>query len=68
MPTIKVREMIREVEADGWIYIGTEGSHRQYKHPERGGKVTIAGRPGDDLPPATVNSIRKQMKGTPRAR
>lgn len=66
MPTLKVRAMIAEAEAVGWVYVGTEGSHRQYKHAERGGKVTIPGKPSDDLSPNTVSSIRRQMRGTPR--
>jgi predicted RNA binding protein YcfA (HicA-like mRNA interferase family) len=66
MPTLKVRAMIAEVEAAGWVYVGTVGSNAQYKHPERSGKVTIPGKPGDDLTPKTVNSIRRQMRGTPR--
>lgn len=65
MPTMKVRAMIAEVEAAGWIYAGTEGSHRQYKHRELGGKVTIPGRLGGDLSAGIVTSIRRQMKGTP---
>ncbi len=49
----KVREMIREVERDGWRLARTKGSHRQFKHPTKLGKVTIAGHPSDDLDPGT---------------
>jgi predicted RNA binding protein YcfA (HicA-like mRNA interferase family) len=57
---MKVREAIRLVEADGWYHVATRGSHRQYKHPRKFGRVTIAGKPSDDLAPGTLNSILKQ--------
>ena len=56
----KVRDAIRLVERDGWRLVRTRGSHRQYRHPDRPGTVTIAGRPGDDLPRGTWNSVVKQ--------
>jgi predicted RNA binding protein YcfA (HicA-like mRNA interferase family) len=57
---MKVRDTIRMVEDDGWRLVGTRGSHRQYKHPLKAGRVTIAGKPSDDLAPGTLNSILKQ--------
>ena len=57
---MKVREVIRLVEADGWYLKATRGSHRQFKHPSKTGRVTIPGKPGDDLAPGTLNSILKQ--------
>jgi predicted RNA binding protein YcfA (HicA-like mRNA interferase family) len=57
---MKVREAIRLIEDDGWYHVATRGSHRQYKHPRKAGRVTIAGRPSDDLAPGTLNSILKQ--------
>lgn len=57
---MKVREIIKIVEADGWYLVTTEGSHRQYKHPTKPGRVTIAGKPSHDLAPGTLNSILKQ--------
>ena len=57
---MKVREVIRLVEGDGWARVATRGSHRQYKHPTKPGRVTIAGKPSDDLAPGTLNSILKQ--------
>ena len=57
---MKVREAIRLIEADGWFLVATRGSHRQYKHPTKPGRVTIAGKPSDDLAPGSVNSILKQ--------
>ncbi|MFB3765534.1 MAG: type II toxin-antitoxin system HicA family toxin [Methanotrichaceae archaeon] len=57
---MKVREIIRLVEADGWYLIRTRGDHRQYKHPFKKGLVTVSGHPGDDVTPKTLNSILKQ--------
>jgi len=57
---MKVREAIKLIEADGWVMVGQRGSHRQYKHPSKPGRVTIAGKPGDDLHPKTAKSIRQQ--------
>jgi predicted RNA binding protein YcfA (HicA-like mRNA interferase family) len=50
---------------DGWSVAVTRGSHRQLKHPTKPGRVTVAGKPSDDLAPGTVNSILKQagLKG-----
>ncbi len=57
---MKVREVTRLVEGDGWTLVATRGSHRQYKHPTKPGRVTVAGKPSDDLAPGTLNSILKQ--------
>jgi len=59
---MKVRDIIKLIEADGWYLVATKGSHRQYKHPTKPGRVTIAGHPGDDLGPGTLNSILKQAQ------
>ncbi|MBI2305634.1 MAG: type II toxin-antitoxin system HicA family toxin [Chloroflexi bacterium] len=59
---MKVRDVIRLIEADGWYLVVTKGSHRQYRHSEKVGRVTIAGHPNDDLAPSTLNSILKQAK------
>lgn len=59
---MKIREVIRLIEADGWYIVAMRGSHRQYKHPKKPGRVTIAGHPGDDIAPGTFNSIRKQAQ------
>jgi len=45
---------------DGWYLVVTRGSHRQFKHPTKSGRVTVPGKPSDDLAPGTLNSIRKQ--------
>jgi predicted RNA binding protein YcfA (HicA-like mRNA interferase family) len=57
---MKVKEVIRLLEGEGWFLVATRGSHRQYKHPVRPGRVTVAGKPSDDLAPGTLNSILKQ--------
>jgi predicted RNA binding protein YcfA (HicA-like mRNA interferase family) len=60
--TLKVREIIKLIGADGWYLVSTKGSHRQYKHPEKAGRITIAGHLADDLAPGTLNSIFKQAQ------
>jgi predicted RNA binding protein YcfA (HicA-like mRNA interferase family) len=57
---LKVRHVIRLLERDGWVLVRTRGDHRQYKHPEKPGLVTLAGKPGDELAPGTLNSVLKQ--------
>jgi predicted RNA binding protein YcfA (HicA-like mRNA interferase family) len=57
---VKVRDVVKLIEQDGWQLARTKGSHRQYKHPSRSGLVTVPGKPGDDLAPGTLNSILKQ--------
>lgn len=57
---VKVRDMIKKLEQDGWILDRTRGSHRQFKHATKPGLVTVAGKPGDDIARGTENSILKQ--------
>lgn len=57
---IKVSEAIKLIQKDGWYLVNQEGSHRQFKHSEKTGRVTIAGKLSDDLAPGTLNSILKQ--------
>jgi predicted RNA binding protein YcfA (HicA-like mRNA interferase family) len=57
---VKVRDVIRLVEKDGWFLIATRGSHRQYKHASKLGRLTIAGKPSDEMAPGTLNSVLKQ--------
>jgi predicted RNA binding protein YcfA (HicA-like mRNA interferase family) len=45
----KVRDMIKLIEADGWYFVTQRGSHRQYKHPVKPGRVTIPGKPSKEL-------------------
>lgn len=62
---MKVREAIAAIEADGWRHVKTRGSHRQYKHPTKPGRVTVPGHPNDDLPPKLRDSIFQQA-GLPK--
>jgi predicted RNA binding protein YcfA (HicA-like mRNA interferase family) len=62
---VKVREVIRLIEEDGWVLGRTRGSHRQYKHPTKPGLVTIPGKPGKDLPVGLQRSILRQA-GLPK--
>lgn len=57
-----VREVLKMLEANGWRLVATRGSHRQYKHPQRPGRVTVAGKPGDDLPPGMLNRITETAR------
>ncbi|MDE2511985.1 MAG: type II toxin-antitoxin system HicA family toxin [Elusimicrobia bacterium] len=57
---MKIRDVIALIQLDGWRLVRTRGSHRQYMHPVKRGRVTIAGHPGDDLAAGTLNSIYKQ--------
>ena len=57
---VRVRDAIKHIEAAGWTLVRTRGSHRQYRHPERPGLVTLAGKPSDSLHPKTWASIMKQ--------
>jgi predicted RNA binding protein YcfA (HicA-like mRNA interferase family) len=58
--SMKIRDIIKLIEADGWYLVNREGSHRQYKHLIKKGRVTIAGKPGDEIKKGTLNSILKQ--------
>ena len=57
---MKVRDILRMLGADGWYLVATRGSHRQLKHPRKLGRVTVPGKPSDDLAPGTLTSILKQ--------
>ena len=57
---MKVRDVIKLIERDGWHLVTTEGSHRQYKHSTKPGRVTVSGHPRDDVHPKTLKSILTQ--------
>jgi predicted RNA binding protein YcfA (HicA-like mRNA interferase family) len=57
---VKVRDVVKLLEADGWAMVRQKGSHRQYKHQQKPGLVTVPGKPGDELAAGTLNSIMKQ--------
>lgn len=56
----KVAEILKMIEADGCYLVVTRGSHRQYRHPTKSGRTTVAGKPSDTLHPRTERSILKQ--------
>lgn len=51
---------MKKFREDGWYEVAQKGSHRQYRHPSKPGRVTIAGHANDDLAPGTLNSVLKQ--------
>jgi predicted RNA binding protein YcfA (HicA-like mRNA interferase family) len=57
---MKVGDVLRMLHADGWYLVATRGSHRQFKHTAKLGRVTVPGKASDDLAPGTLNSILKQ--------
>jgi predicted RNA binding protein YcfA (HicA-like mRNA interferase family) len=58
---MKVRDIVRQIEADGWRMLKRTGSgHRQFKHPTKPGRVTVSGDLGDDLSAGLRISILKQ--------
>jgi len=57
---MKVRDLIKMLEADSWFQVRMKGSHRQYHHPNKPGTVTVAGKPGIDIPSGTLSSALKQ--------
>lgn len=57
---MKVKEVIKLLEQNGWYLSRTKGSHRQFQHSTKVGTVTVAGKPNVDIPPGTLNNILKQ--------
>ena len=57
---MKFGEVRRRLHGDGWMHVATRGSHRQYKHPSKPGRVTVPGKASDDLAAGTLDSILKQ--------
>lgn len=57
---MKVAEILQLLQQDGWFKVAQKGSHRQFKHASKPGRVTVPGKPSDDLAPGTQNSILKQ--------
>jgi predicted RNA binding protein YcfA (HicA-like mRNA interferase family) len=60
---MKYSDLVKQIEADGWVHEATKGSHMQFKHPTRPGKITIpgGGKLSRDVPPGTLNSILKKL-------
>ncbi len=57
---LKVGEIIKLIEADGWYLVAVRGSHRQFKHPTKLGRVTVPGKPSRELYLELERSILKQ--------
>lgn len=57
---MKVKEVIKLLESDGWIQVRTRGSHRQFRHPTKPGTVTVSGNLNIEVPPGTLKSALKQ--------
>mgnify|MGYP003393312089 CR=1 FL=1 len=57
---MKVKEVIKIIEKDGWFLVRVRGSHRQFHHPNKLGTVTVAGKENVDMPVGTLNSVFKQ--------
>jgi predicted RNA binding protein YcfA (HicA-like mRNA interferase family) len=57
---VKVEAILKRLHDDGWHVVRTRGSHRQFEHPSRQGRVTVAGKPSDELHPKTLASILRQ--------
>jgi predicted RNA binding protein YcfA (HicA-like mRNA interferase family) len=57
---MKVRDVLKRIGDDGWYQVTQKGSHRQFKHPIKHGRVTVAGHPSQEMDKGTLNSILKQ--------
>lgn len=57
---MKVKDLIKLIELDGWVQVRMRGSHRQFNHPKKPGTVTVSGKPNVDVPLGTLNSALKQ--------
>ena len=57
---MKVKALIKLLEGDGWYLVRIKGSHRQFKHQDRPGTVTVAGKPSVEVPKGTLSAIIKQ--------
>jgi predicted RNA binding protein YcfA (HicA-like mRNA interferase family) len=57
---MKVRDVVALIQSDGWYHVATKGSHRQFKHSAKSGRVTVPGHMNDEVRPGTLNSILKQ--------
>jgi predicted RNA binding protein YcfA (HicA-like mRNA interferase family) len=59
---LKVRDVIKRLEDDGWQLARMKGSHRQFRHPTKPRLVTVAGKPGVDVPTGTLKNIWRQAE------
>lgn len=56
----KIRDMLRILKKDGWVQVAQVGSHRQFKHPSKPGRVTVSGKRSDDIDPKRWDSMMRQ--------
>jgi predicted RNA binding protein YcfA (HicA-like mRNA interferase family) len=63
---VKVRDLVRMLESAGWRLKATRGSHQQFRHPEKGMVVTVAGKPGNDIPIGTLKAILRSAGLNPK--
>jgi predicted RNA binding protein YcfA (HicA-like mRNA interferase family) len=61
-PRLTVRDVLRLIETNGWRHVATRGGHRPYRHDDKAGRVTVAGKLSDEVSPGTLNSILKQAR------
>jgi predicted RNA binding protein YcfA (HicA-like mRNA interferase family) len=61
-PDARMPHVLRLLREDGWQLVATRGSHRQFKHPSKPGRVTVAGKRGDHLAAGTLASMLKQAR------
>jgi len=59
MKAYSSRDIIKLIQADGWVMVATRGSHHQFKHPSKPGRVTVP-HPKRNLPAGTVRSVLRQ--------
>lgn len=57
---VKIKDVVKMIEKDGWFVVRSRGSHRQFKHKTKKGLVTIAGKPSAEMAPGTLNSVLRQ--------
>lgn len=63
---MKIRDVIKLLEDDGWYLVTTRGSHREYMHPTKPGRVTVPAKTGDDIAPGTLTGISEKHIETSR--
>jgi predicted RNA binding protein YcfA (HicA-like mRNA interferase family) len=57
---MKVGKVLKLLDGDGWYRVRSRRGHRQFKHPTKPGRVTVSGKPSDELAPGTLKSIFRQ--------
>jgi len=59
---MRVREVVRLLQKEGWIQMRSKGSHRHFRHPTRSSVITVPGNDGKELAPGTLNDILKKAE------